>query len=228
MGENYITERIRRTRKIRSISQAEIAKKMGISQPQYSRIENNPNLMRLSGLLEIAEILGVSLQYLTDNGENWQYYVQYTSQTEEQHKARIKWLSESLEKERRRYNERLNDKDKLYDLVSDDLKKANDENYKLRAEMTSATGNKDKIISELQRKLRKSITISYQTKNSLNDLLNFFSVNTFSESSQFAQHKNSWDLNALGQFLSPIRREIRSWITVVSDTIEELKVYQDQ
>ena len=228
MNANYIAERIRRTRKFKGISQSEMAKKMGISQPQYSKIENKSDTMRLNHLFEIAQVLDVSVDYLTDNGENWQHYVQYASQIEAQYKSHTEWLNKLMNDKEKSFKKSEARKDELYELVSDDLKKSRDELYNLEKEMRSALSQKDTLISDLQKRLRLSINISYRTKNSLNQLLDFFSVNTWIESSFLSQYRDSIDLNALEKIISPFREGIKESIEEVNDTLEELKTLQEK
>lgn len=60
----YYYQRIRNTREDRDIQQQTIAEKLGIKQTQYSRYERGINEIPLHYLIQVAEILNVSIDYL--------------------------------------------------------------------------------------------------------------------------------------------------------------------
>lgn len=60
----YYYQRIRDTREDMDIKQGDIAKQLNIKQTQYSRYERGVNEIPLHYLIEIADILNVSLDYL--------------------------------------------------------------------------------------------------------------------------------------------------------------------
>ena len=68
----YYYQRIRLERENQEISQGEIAERIGIKQTQYSRYERGVNEIPLHYLIEIANILNVSLDYLAERTENKQ------------------------------------------------------------------------------------------------------------------------------------------------------------
>ncbi|MDO4344263.1 MAG: helix-turn-helix transcriptional regulator [Eubacteriales bacterium] len=59
-------KRIRDLREDKDISQAQIAECLGITQRAYSRYENADSMMPLDLLLQIADLHGVSLDYLLE------------------------------------------------------------------------------------------------------------------------------------------------------------------
>ena len=61
----YYYHRIRDTREDQDKTQGEIAKAIGISQTQYSRYERGANEIPVHYLIMVADILGVSIDYLT-------------------------------------------------------------------------------------------------------------------------------------------------------------------
>ena len=66
----YYNESIAWIRDCRSISKKEIADKLGIKQQQYARYEKGINIMPITYLKPICEILNVSADYIvgiTDN-----------------------------------------------------------------------------------------------------------------------------------------------------------------
>lgn len=62
----YYYHRIRDTREDMDIKQGEIANHLQIKQTQYSRYERGINEIPLHYLIEVAEYLNVSLDYLTE------------------------------------------------------------------------------------------------------------------------------------------------------------------
>lgn len=60
----YYNERIAWIRDCRSISQKDIAEKLGIKQQQYARYEKGINIMPITYLKPICEILNVSPDYI--------------------------------------------------------------------------------------------------------------------------------------------------------------------
>ena len=65
----YYNERIAWIRDCRSISQKEIAEKLGIKQQQYARYEKGINVMPVIYLKPICEILNVSADYIVGLSE---------------------------------------------------------------------------------------------------------------------------------------------------------------
>lgn len=61
----YFYKRIKDTREDMDIKQGDIAEKLGIKQTQYSRYELGKNEIPLHYLIEVADILNVSIDYLT-------------------------------------------------------------------------------------------------------------------------------------------------------------------
>lgn len=66
----YYYQRIRLERENQEISQGKIAEKLGIKQTQYSRYERGVNEIPLHYIIEVANILNVSIDYLTERTEN--------------------------------------------------------------------------------------------------------------------------------------------------------------
>lgn len=60
----YYNERIAWIRDCRSISQKEIAEQLGIRQQQYARYEKGINVMPITYLQKICQILNVSADYI--------------------------------------------------------------------------------------------------------------------------------------------------------------------
>lgn len=60
----YYNERILWIRDCRSISQKEVAEKLGIKQQQYARYEKGVNVMPVTYLKAICEILNISADYI--------------------------------------------------------------------------------------------------------------------------------------------------------------------
>ena len=60
----YYNERIAWIRDCRSISQKEMAEKLGIKQQQYARYEKGINVMPITYLKEICKTLNVSADYI--------------------------------------------------------------------------------------------------------------------------------------------------------------------
>lgn len=60
----YYNERIAWMRDCRSITQKEMAEKLGIKQQQYARYEKGINVMPVTYLKPICEILNVSADYI--------------------------------------------------------------------------------------------------------------------------------------------------------------------
>ena len=61
----YYYHRIRDTREDMDIKQGEIAESLGIKQTQYSRYERGINEIPVHYLVQVANILNVSIDYLT-------------------------------------------------------------------------------------------------------------------------------------------------------------------
>lgn len=60
----YYNERIAWIRDCRSISQKEIAERLGIKQQQYARYEKGINVMPITYLKDICKILNISADYI--------------------------------------------------------------------------------------------------------------------------------------------------------------------
>lgn len=73
----YYNERIAWIRDCRSISQKEMAERIGIKQQQYARYEKGVNVMPIIYLKPICEILNVSADYiigLTEKPETYKLH----------------------------------------------------------------------------------------------------------------------------------------------------------
>ena len=69
-----IGENIKQARKIRKLTQTDVAKKMMMTQQQYSRFENGKFELNYNQILTICELLDVSPNELfTISGENKEY-----------------------------------------------------------------------------------------------------------------------------------------------------------
>ena len=66
----YFYKRIKDTREDQDRTQEEIAKLLGISQTQYSRYERGANEIPVHYLIKLADLLHVSLDYLTGRTNN--------------------------------------------------------------------------------------------------------------------------------------------------------------
>lgn len=68
-----IGNRIRQLRKLHKITSSELAKKINISQPQLSRIENNLNLAQIDTIFDICKVLNISLSefFATPEDDNY-------------------------------------------------------------------------------------------------------------------------------------------------------------
>lgn len=70
----YYLQRIRDTREDLDIKQGDIAAQLNIKQTQYSRYERGVNEIPLHYLVQIADILCVSLDYLTERTDRKEVY----------------------------------------------------------------------------------------------------------------------------------------------------------
>ncbi|KPD03563.1 helix-turn-helix domain-containing protein [Moellerella wisconsensis] len=66
----HISCLIRNARKEKKISGADMAKKLGISQQQYSRYERGVNNLKLWNLLRIIKILNIEIKEIIDHIDN--------------------------------------------------------------------------------------------------------------------------------------------------------------
>lgn len=65
--ENYKQEiglRLKQTRKERNLTQEQIAELLGISQKHYSEVERGITSLSVKHLIQISDILSISLDYL--------------------------------------------------------------------------------------------------------------------------------------------------------------------
>ena len=62
----YVLPRIKEIRKIRNLSQGQVAKRIGMEQTQYSRYERGENEIKVNVLIEICKALNVSADYLLE------------------------------------------------------------------------------------------------------------------------------------------------------------------
>ena len=60
----YVLPRIREVRKEKGITQAKLAKKIGMEQTQYSRYERGENEIKVNVLIDICKALDVSADYI--------------------------------------------------------------------------------------------------------------------------------------------------------------------
>ena len=65
---SFVTDRIRQTRVRKHFSQEYVAKKLGLTQKAYSKIETNETRMNVDTLLRISEILETSVhEFISDS-----------------------------------------------------------------------------------------------------------------------------------------------------------------
>ena len=62
--------RLKEARVVAGMSQADVAKAIGVSQPAYCYIENGDKMPSLSVAKQLSKILNVSLDYLVGNSDN--------------------------------------------------------------------------------------------------------------------------------------------------------------
>lgn len=62
--------RLKEARVAAGMSQADVAKAIGVSQPAYCYIENGDKMPSLPVAKQLSKILNVSLDYLVDNSDN--------------------------------------------------------------------------------------------------------------------------------------------------------------
>ena len=61
-----IGNRIKELRKDKSLSQEQVAEKIGISKQQYTCIENGNGYISLKNLVKIADVFGITVKDITD------------------------------------------------------------------------------------------------------------------------------------------------------------------
>lgn len=66
MGNYWFSENLRNERKKRNLSQKEFAKKLGVSQNTISNWENCDRYPTIDKVIDIANILGVSVSHLLE------------------------------------------------------------------------------------------------------------------------------------------------------------------
>ncbi|MCH5316296.1 MAG: helix-turn-helix transcriptional regulator [Eubacterium sp.] len=64
INSKIIGERLKEQREKKKMPQSVIAKELGISQPAYCQFEKGRKIPNTSMLMSLAEVLGVSLDYL--------------------------------------------------------------------------------------------------------------------------------------------------------------------
>jgi transcriptional regulator with XRE-family HTH domain len=103
-----INEKIKELRKIRGISQDEVACELGLSQSQYSRREKGEIKFLVDEILKISKILKVSVAHIygeentsftlhTQNGGVFGQYITVHEKLIEQYEKRIKEKDELIE-----------------------------------------------------------------------------------------------------------------------------------
>ncbi|WP_373845452.1 helix-turn-helix domain-containing protein [Clostridium sp.] len=65
-----IGNRIKELRKINNITSTELSNKIGISQGQLSRLENNVNTAQFDTIMKICEIFSITLSEFFNDGSN--------------------------------------------------------------------------------------------------------------------------------------------------------------
>ena len=68
--EHNLLKRIKEEREKRGISQHEFAKRVGLSQSAYQKIEKGKTGLTIFRFYKIAQVLGVYPKNLIDNGDN--------------------------------------------------------------------------------------------------------------------------------------------------------------
>lgn len=68
MGRSSLAERLRQARDQAGLSQAQVAKELGLHRPAVSEIEAGRRRVSAEELSQLAELYGVSLSWLTQSG----------------------------------------------------------------------------------------------------------------------------------------------------------------
>lgn len=85
-----LSEKITKLRESKNIKQSEMAKALGIDQPNYSRLEKRGEKLTIEQLQRISELLGVDIAYFfTEN-----------TPTHEKFKKEIELLKQEIEEQR--------------------------------------------------------------------------------------------------------------------------------
>lgn len=70
MKEIKLSERLKRLRLLSGFTQAELAKKVGLTENAIREIEKGRNFTTLDKLIKIADIFNVTLDYLVGRSDN--------------------------------------------------------------------------------------------------------------------------------------------------------------
>lgn len=92
-----LKDRLIEARELRGLSQGEIAKQVGVTQPTYSDLETGESKSSRK-LVEIAHVLGVDA-YALKTGEGWDLYATSLEATKQRVFAEIQQLPQSEQDE---------------------------------------------------------------------------------------------------------------------------------
>ena len=70
----YVLPRIREIRKLRGLTQKQVANRIGMEQTQYSRYERGENEIKVNVLIDICKALNISADYLLNLNDEMKQY----------------------------------------------------------------------------------------------------------------------------------------------------------
>lgn len=70
----YVLPRIREIRKLRGLTQKQVASRIGMEQTQYSRYERGENEIKVNVLIDICKALNISADYLLNLNDEMKQY----------------------------------------------------------------------------------------------------------------------------------------------------------
>lgn len=188
----YVLERIKAVRLERGLRQSDLAERLRVDQSHYSRLENGKMTMSLDDLHLIAKCLGVSLSFLTNDGNEYEYFVSYAQELELQNRQQIGELTKSVEWWKNHHN-------KLYEELMAQIEELKRSKHHLRVENQKLAFKEQSLMDDR----RKSLNLVLRTIKDLNTLRSeHFTYQGFTKKYPNQGYVSIEQIAALNEFLS--------------------------
>ncbi|WP_305982375.1 helix-turn-helix domain-containing protein [Roseivirga thermotolerans] len=216
MGQHYILERIRVEREKLKISQREMGRHLGITQPAYSKKEANADNISLSELGKIAEKLRLPVSFFLDEKSSWVDVVTYTNELT----ASILEENRSLWQENRRAStehfEKWQNYQREIEERHNDYLNIKDEMHKMQMKFLNEKSDLKLLFEEEKEKLEHQIDnckrLPKKIARELEEFSRYFTVDYISELlSSHSIPVEKLDLNLINKLVKPFKTAFKEY-----------------